>query len=291
MKKAILYVFTGTGNTLIAARDIADALENNGYTADVWRIKAPFADAPDPNGYDIAGFGYPIHAFNSPQFFLRFLRTLPAVSGMPCFLFKTSGEPFAPNHASSHNAVRILRRKGFVPGLDTHLLMPYNIMFRYQDAMAKQMYAHTAMMSEKIAKRVAEGDWERLSYNPLTICWAGLLRLQWLGAWINGPLIHVKKDLCVGCGVCVSNCPAGNITMRDGKPHFGGKCTMCMSCAFRCPKDAVRPGFLNPWRVNGAYPFEQLMADDSVPDTYVNDDTRGYFRLFRKYYRRTGGAE
>ncbi len=287
MKKAILYVFSGTGNTLIAAEKIRDALLTHGVEADVWRITAPYAAAPDVREYDVAGFGYPIHAFNAPQFFLRFLRSLPKVEGMPCFLFKTSGEPFAPNHASSFNAVSILRRKGFVPGLDPHLLMPYNIMFRYPNALAKQMYAHTGRMAGSIASRVAAGDWDRLSYNPVTIGWAYLLRLQWLGAWINGPLIHVKKDRCTGCGCCARSCPAGNIVMRDGKPHFGAHCTMCMGCTFHCPSDAVRPGFLNPWRVNGGYPYAELMADDSVPDAFVNDQTRGYFRLFRKYYRQT----
>lgn len=287
MKKAILYVFSGTGNTLIAAEMIRDALKTYEIEADVWRITAPYAAAPDVRGYDLAGFGYPIHAFNAPQFFLRFLKTLPNVDKMPCFLFKTSGEPFAPNHASSFNAVAILRRKGFVPGLDPHLLMPYNIMFRYPQPLAKQMYAHTGRMAEKIAARAAAGDWDRLSYNPVTVGWALLLRLQWFGAWINGPLIHVDKKKCTGCGMCARNCPAGNITMRDGVPKFGIHCTMCMGCAFNCPKDAVRPGFLNPWRVNGGYAFDRLMADDAVPGTFVDANTRGYFRLFLPYYRRT----
>ncbi|MDO4573385.1 MAG: 4Fe-4S binding protein, partial [Clostridia bacterium] len=171
---------------------------------------------------------------------------------------------------------------------ERHLLMPYNIMFRYPDALARQMYTHTRGMAELIAEKAVQNAWERLAYNPLTVLWMWLLRLQWLGARINGPLIHARRDLCVGCGLCAENCPARNITMRDGLPHFSGRCTMCMSCAFRCPQDAVRPGVLNPWRVNGPYPFEKLAADESLPDSYVNEHTKGYFRLFRAYYRRSG---
>ena len=287
MKTAILYVFSGTGNTRAAAEMIAKALSGHAVEATVWNVRVPFAAAPDPNDFDIAGFGYPIHAFNTPQFVLRFAKTLPKVSGRPAFVFKTSGEPFHVNSASSMPLVRLLRKKGFRPMLERHLLMPYNIMFRYPDALAKQMYLHTRDMAELIADNVAGGRPEKLHYMPWTIVWMYLFRLQWFGAWINGPLIHVKPELCTGCGLCVANCPAQNIRMEGGRPHFSCHCTMCMGCAFNCPKDAIRPGFLNPWRVNGAYPFKALVGDKSVPSDFVGDSTKGYFRLFRRYYRRT----
>ncbi len=287
MKKAIIYVFTGTGNTRIAADQIAQALSAHDITTTVWEARMPFSSAPDPNGFDIAGFGYPIHAFNTPQFFLRFAKTLPKVSGMPTFIFKTSGEPFRFNNASSRPLVRILRKKGFVPMLETHLLMPYNIMFRYKDALVKQMYLHTHGMARVISNKVAAGQTQKLRYHPLTILLSYIFRLQWFGAWVNGPMIHAKKTLCTGCGKCAKACPAGNIRMKDGIPRFSYHCTMCMRCVFRCPTDAIRPGFLNPWRINGAYPFEMLADDDSIPDTYVNETTKGYFRLFRRYYDRT----
>lgn len=287
MKKAVIYVFTGTGHTRVAADEIADALKVRGISATVWEARVPFANAPDPNEYDLAGFGYPVHAFNTPQFFLRFAKTLPKVSGMPAFIFKTSGEPFHLNSASSWPLVRILRKKGFVPVLDRHLLMPYNIMFRYKDALAKQMYLHTQGMAKVIAEKLAAGEEQKLRYYPWTILLMYIFRLQWFGAWINGPLIHVKKDVCMGCNQCVKMCPANNIRMKDGHPRFSYHCTMCMRCAFHCPKDAIRPGFLNLWRVNGAYPFQTLAKDDSIPDTYINAQTKGYFRLFRSYYERT----
>ena len=288
MKKAIIYVFTGTGNTRIAAELTAEALSKQGITAELWEARKPFAEAPDPNNYDMAGFGYPIHAFNTPQFFLRFAKTLPSVKpGMPAFIFKTSGEPFHLNSASSWPLARILRKKGFALLLDKHLLMPYNIMFRYKDALAKQMFLHTRELAGVIAGRVAKGTPHKLKFHPWTILLMYIFRLQWFGAWINGPLIHVHKKLCSGCGLCAQKCPAQNITMRRGRPHFSIHCAMCMRCAFCCPRDAVRPGFLNLWRVNGAYPFQKLAEDASVPDHYVNESTKGYFRLFRKYYRRT----
>lgn len=288
MRKAIIYVFTGTGNTRAAADEIAGALEERGIETTVWEARVPFSSAPDPNEYDIAGFGYPIHAFNTPQFFLRFARTLPQASGKPAFIFKTSGEPFHLNSASSWPLVRILRQKGFIPTMDKHLLMPYNIMFRYDNALAKQMYLHTCGMAGVIAKDAAAGISNKLRYYPWTIILMYIFRLQWFGAWINGPFIHADRTRCSGCGRCAAQCPAQNVRLKNGMPHFSDRCTMCMRCVFNCPKDALRPGFLNAWRVNGAYPFEALVRDESVPAAYVSESTRGYFRLFLPYYLRTG---
>ncbi len=287
MKKAVIYVFSGTGNTHTAAEMIAGALSRRGIETTVWNVCVPHSAAPDPREYDIAGFGYPVHAFNTPKFFLRFAKTLPSVSGMQAFVFKTSGEPFHLNDASSMPLVRILHKKGFRPMFERHLLMPYNIMFRYPDALAKQMYLHTRDMAELIAHDVSSGAQRKTRYLPWTVLCMYLFRLQWFGAWVNGPLIHADRAVCSGCGRCAAQCPAQNIRLKDGTPHFSGHCIMCMRCVFNCPKDALRPGFLNAWRVNGAYPFEALVRDESIPASCVNSSTRGYFRLFLPYYLRT----
>jgi NAD-dependent dihydropyrimidine dehydrogenase PreA subunit/flavodoxin len=287
MKKAVIYVFSGTGNTLCAAEHVAGALAAYDIEAAVWEARVPFGGAPDPNGFDLALFGYPVHAFNTPRFFLRFVKTLPEASGMPAFIFKTSGEPFRLNGASSRALVRLLRKKGFVPMLDLHLLMPYNIVFRYPDALAKQMFLHTKDMALVIADAVAGGPPRKLRYNPWTVFVSYLFRLQWFGAFLNGPFIHVKRELCAGCGLCAELCPSRNVRMEGGFPRFGRRCAMCMGCAFRCPRDAVRPGILNAWRVNGPYPFEALCRDGSVPSVYADENTKGYFRLFWPYYKRT----
>jgi NAD-dependent dihydropyrimidine dehydrogenase PreA subunit len=287
MKKAVIYIFTGTGNTRCAAELIAEALRGHDIETTIWEARVPLDTAPDPNAFDMALFGYPVYAYNTPRFFLRFVKTLPRVGNKPAYIFKTSGEPFGMNNVSSRALVGLLRKKGFVPMREHHLLMPYNIMFRYSDALAKQMYLHTKDMAEVVAGGIESGSAARFHYHPLAVLLSYLFRLQWFGAFLNGPLVHVNKSSCTGCGLCVKICPAQNVSMRGGYPRFGAKCTMCMGCAFLCPQDAVRPGLLSLWRVNGPYHFKKLAGDDSVPSTFIDENTRGYFRLFRPYYERT----
>jgi len=71
MRKAVIYVFSGTGNTRYAADKIADALTKYDVETVVWETRSPFDDAPNPNDFDIVGFGYPVHAFNAPKVFLE----------------------------------------------------------------------------------------------------------------------------------------------------------------------------------------------------------------------------
>ena len=36
--------------------------------------------------------------------------------------------------------------------------------------------------------------------------------------------------------------PLGNIKLADGKPVWGDRCTHCMACISRCPKEAIEYG-------------------------------------------------
>ncbi|MEL7603665.1 MAG: hypothetical protein AAGU77_10975, partial [Bacillota bacterium] len=164
MQTAIIYVFSGTFNTLKAARMIGDALQKRGVKARVCEVKQPLDALPSPEGVDIVGFGYPVYAFNAPEVFIQFVRQLPAGT-QRAFIFKTSGEPFPLNTASSGMLYRLLRRKGYDVTLDMHMLMPYNIMFRYKDALAKQMFLYTEAQSRMLALRVVSGERDDIRFH------------------------------------------------------------------------------------------------------------------------------
>lgn len=70
---------------------------------------------------------------------------------------------------------------------------------------------------------------------------------------------YVKKDRCVGCGICVRSCPLEEkaIYLKNGKPAYRHrKCIKCYCCQEMCPEKAidVKPGRLakladRNWRV------------------------------------------
>lgn len=53
----------------------------------------------------------------------------------------------------------------------------------------------------------------------------------------------LKKDLCVGCGMCAEICPAKAIVMKNGKAVIDrGDCIRCFCCQEFCPKSAMKVG-------------------------------------------------
>lgn len=52
--------------------------------------------------------------------------------------------------------------------------------------------------------------------------------------------IAIDRDLCTGCGVCISVCPAGTIALVDGKAvASGGESISCGHCEAVCPQGAI----------------------------------------------------
>ena len=52
----------------------------------------------------------------------------------------------------------------------------------------------------------------------------------------------VNEDLCVGCSVCVDDCPVGAITLKDDQKAIinEDECIRCGRCHDVCPQEAVR---------------------------------------------------
>jgi Fe-S-cluster-containing hydrogenase component 2 len=235
------------------------------------------------SGYDSIGIGYPVYAFNTPKTVWDLVKSLPMGEGRKVFIFKTAGEPFYWNDSSSLMIIKRLQKKGYRVVFERHYLMPYNIIMRYPDSLVKQMYNTTQKLCIDMAERIMNGEEHLPKFTFKSRLAAFVFRIQWPGAAINGRLCSTNKR-CNLCMKCANSCPTHNILLKSGKICFSWKCVMCMRCVMYCPKDAINFGLLKGLALNGAYDFNKIISDDAIPDEYVNDKTRGFFKFFKKYY-------
>ncbi len=294
--KFILYVFSGTGNTLAVAKQYKKYIEKNykpngndsseTATVDIYRVSAKSGEIPDPALYDCVGIGYPIHAFCAPEPIIELCEKLPAVENKPTFIFKSSGEGLHINDCSSQKILKIVRKKGYDVTLEHHIVMPYNMIYRHKDEMAKHMWIYAQALSDLNCREILAGKREKVKRNVFKRMWfspIGFTERHF--AHLHGPIFKVNKKKCINCGKCIKACPRDNIKIVDGKYKFGHNCVLCMGCSFGCPKDAIKIGIFKYWKVNGSYNLGELVQDESLPFPYVPKHVKGIYRLYKKYYR------
>ena len=57
---------------------------------------------------------------------------------------------------------------------------------------------------------------------------------------MNNTVLQIRKDLCLGCGLCAQNCPQGAIYLLNGQASIDHiRCTLCTLCQTICPQGAI----------------------------------------------------
>lgn len=52
-------------------------------------------------------------------------------------------------------------------------------------------------------------------------------------------MIEVQRELCIGCGLCIGDCPVNALELEDKKAAAVKECLNCGHCVAICPKAAV----------------------------------------------------
>lgn len=280
----LLIYYTGTFNTRFLTGKIKERFLKKGdnVTTVEINVNTPIVDVTE---FDLIGFSYPIYGFNSPAPFNKYVKKLKFKNGQNYFIYKNSGETFAMNNASSRILIRRMKKfKAKLVG-EYHFVMPYNIHFPFERNFIRQIFEKNKKLADIMVYNLEHGIIKKIKSNFIYNLSAFFVGIQKIGGNINSFLYRIEKDKCIKCGKCVKLCPEQNIYVKNGKIKFGHNCDMCMRCSFFCPTNAIKIGFLESWKVNGAYDYESVENDTSPIEPYINEKSKGFYKCFIKHFK------
>ena len=230
----MIFYFTGTGNSLAAAKALAEEQEPLINLADANREKA-YRYTVEKGGR--IGFVFPEYCSTLCKPVLEFVRNLEVKGNPYCFAVITCGGviSFAAGmlrHELAQRGIRLCYA--------AFVRMPNNAVF-YSETPddAKQ----TRLLRKADTKLAALK--EKLKAHPVRAVRGGLLAEKSQPILIKSSKTAPfrAEASCTGCGACAKRCPEQAIRMENGKPVWvKDSCAICMACISRCPVGAIEYG-------------------------------------------------
>jgi ferredoxin len=238
---ALIYYFSGTGNSLAISKSISAGLEN----CPVRSIPGSMKKGDYKVESDVVGFVFPNHYGKVPGIVTDFISK--AVFEKVRYVFAVISGGGGSGYAFN-GLKKSLRKKNLFLNAAMETSMPGNYIiapyydFANRDEEGKRLlFEETGRKIESLTGIIKERK------NHFGVKYGGSKIISLL---LNLPnnLSDVRKwdkyfsadEKCNSCSTCQKICPVGNIKMAGAKPSWNHDCRMCMACIQFCPAGAVQ---------------------------------------------------
>ena len=240
--KTVLYYFTGTGNSLAAARTLQEKLTD----AELMPIAALAAGGKKitvPAGVK-AGIVMPMYCGFLPNILLRFFDQLDLSQASYVFTLITEGgtgnrNPLKPMAKLCKKAGHDLNGSWWIQLPDNYIPLEGAVPQTEQDAM---FAAATAKLTD-IAAAVEKGESVLEPESFAGKLMRGTAYSMFMKKIPEFDTKFTVSEACDKCLICAKICPVNNITVGDNNTlTYGHRCECCLACLQFCPKQAISCG-------------------------------------------------
>ena len=258
--KTIIYFFSGTGNSLSAAKKIAAALKDCELVPIA--LLAGTAERIVPAA-DRVGIICPVYDAGLPVIVKEFVERLDIGAVPYTFGIVTMGGM----GVSALHQLNTVLENGCRKKLDAAFAVPMPGNFpplavppygEKRDRILRNAEADLAA----IAVTIREGQTVPPAFSPVTALMRFLLYPPFARNVRSMDTSFSVDETCTSCGTCVKVCPVGNITMERGRPVWQHRCELCCACLHFCPVEAIQLGMMRGTKGRGRYRHPDLSIDD-----------------------------
>ncbi|MBA7532457.1 hypothetical protein ES705_24683 [subsurface metagenome] len=258
---AEIYYFSGTGNSLAVARDIAENIDGKLISIpSVMDKESIILDA------EVIGIVFPVYYETYggiPQIVKRFVCKLNNIESKYIFAVCTYG---SASIVTLNFLARIIKCRGGRLAAKFTVNMPANIYPFLAIKKHQKMFDIWKKYIDVIGKYVRKRKKGKFNTANVLVGKAYLLLklfgLPLLLLYKNTTIKQLQKgtnsslrsydellplmdrsfdvdEKCDGCQICAKVCPVNNIRMIDDKPSWKHHCEFCLACFHWCPREAI----------------------------------------------------
>ena len=255
-----IFYFTGTGNSLKTAKDIAK--KTNTPDCNIVSIAKNISNIQTLNPQNVVGIIFPVYYCGIPKIVNEFLEKIDLSNACYLFIVALYGSTNG-NGGCIHQAKNILSKRGiklnagfYIKSVDNFILWTWDVPpVEKHEKIHKTTESKILKITEYITNNVNHFDKSFMEYiGPVIFGYKKFVK----NVNYSDKLFYTNSG-CNSCGICAKICPTYNIKFNNDKPKWKSlSCQRCLACLHLCPKKSIEYGKVTKKRSRYKNPFIKI---------------------------------